>query len=525
MYGYLSEICCVKFRNIQIVVALVSVAIIALIGVQLYWAHNAYLENEKQFNEKVSVALQEATGDMNDNLTCFEMFSRLYINPNEGFYMMKQPWESYSKFVSPEVNAPDTVTIYNPAKGPDLRYNYNSLKFSDPVSVDILFKFRMRFDDTLEFKKERDQYQSLDARNFKDVISGNQPIYKTYDTTYMKTSLDKYFKLQGVNGNFHFGVIRNDNDSLAYFSAGSKPSKLLHSEVSYPLTSDKYFSKPYRLAVYFDHSSETVLASLWVVLLSSIAIIGVLVLAFIYFISTILRQKKLSQMKNDFIDNMTHEFNTPISNIALSIETLFENEIPGQDKIRNILQIIGSENERLRENVERVLQIAAVEKENFNLKPESIHLDTLIRKVLAIFEIRIANGQGRIEYVNNCTEEQLYADETHIINMIYNLIDNALKYGGSNPVVVIDTRNTASEFVISVTDNGIGMTKEETRRIFEKFYRAQAGNIQDVKGFGLGLSYVKNIVMAHHGHIEVASEWGKGTCFEVYLPFNYLVKK
>jgi len=515
----------VKLRNIQLVVALVSVAIVALIGVQLYWAHNAYLENEKQFNDKVTVALKEATSDINDNLTCFEMFSRLYINPNEGFYLLKQPWENYSKFVSPDVSPPDTVTIYNPVKGPDLRYNYNSLKFSDPVTVDILFRFRMRFNDTLEFQKERNEYKSLNARNFRDIISGTQSIEKTYDTTYMKTSLDKYFKLQGVNGSFHFGVIRNDNDSVAYASAGTKIPKLSGSKTAYPLTSDKYFSKPYRLAVYFDDKGETVLASLWLVLLSSIAIIGLLILAFIYFFQTILRQKKLSQMKNDFIDNMTHEFNTPISNIALSIETLFENDIPDRDRMRNILQIIGSENERLRENVERVLQIAAVEKEHFNLKPEYIHLDTLIKKVLAIFEIRISNGQGRIEYVNKCTEEQLYADETHIINMVYNLVDNALKYGGSDPIVEIETRNVGNEFVISVKDKGIGMTKEETKRIFEKFYRAQAGNIQDVKGFGLGLSYVKNIVQAHKGHIEVTSEPGKGTCFEVYLPVNYLAKK
>ena len=238
-----------------------------------------------------------------------------------------------------------------------------------------------------------------------------------------------------------------------------------------------------------------------------------------------MQQKKLSKMKNDFIDNMTHEFNTPISNIGLSIETLFENDSINNEKSKRILNIIANENERLRENVERILQIAAVDKDVFNLKPESIPIESLIKKVLSDFDLRIENAHAKINYTNRCTEDKLFADETHLINVLYNLIDNAIKYSNDSPVIDIYTENRKGELVITIKDNGKGIAKDELKKIFEKFYRITDANIQDVKGFGLGLSYVKNIVIAHKGRIEVNSELGKGTQFDIFIPFNYLLIK
>ena len=247
----------------------------------------------------------------------------------------------------------------------------------------------------------------------------------------------------------------------------------------------------------------------------------VIIAAFYVTVSTILRQKKLSEIKNDFINNMTHEFKTPLATISLAVDALRnEKVIHDQQKSEYFSGIIKEENRRMNKQVEAILQAALLEKQElqFNLQP--VHVHSIIRDVLENFQLQLEEKQGKIDLQLNARNDLLEADEVHFTNLISNLVDNAIKYSKDQILIKITTHNSSRNWIMRIEDNGIGMNKETQRRIFEKFYRAHTGNIHNVKGFGLGLSYVKTVVDAHHGKIKVESTVGKGTVFLLEIPLK-----
>jgi two-component system phosphate regulon sensor histidine kinase PhoR len=235
------------------------------------------------------------------------------------------------------------------------------------------------------------------------------------------------------------------------------------------------------------------------------------------------RQKKLSEIKNDFINNMTHEFKTPISTISLAVDAL-KNEKVQRDaqKLSYFSGIIKEENQRMNRQVETILKSALLDRQEvqLNIKPLNVH--EIIRDVADNFALRLHEKQGTLEIDLKAENDLIQADEVHISNIINNLLDNAVKYSKENvpPRICIQTSSGNKRFIIKIEDNGIGMSRETLKRMFEKFYRAHTGNIHNVKGFGLGLSYVKNVVDAHHGIIKADSTIGKGSCFIIELPFK-----
>jgi len=247
----------------------------------------------------------------------------------------------------------------------------------------------------------------------------------------------------------------------------------------------------------------------------------IIISAFYVTVSTLVRQKKLSEIKNDFINNMTHEFKTPLATISLAVDAL-KNEKVANDRARSdyFSGIIKEENKRMNKQVETILQAALLDRQELQLNLQYIHVNKIIEDALENFQLQLQEKQGRYELQLNAKHDLLRADEVHFTNLISNLIDNAVKYSKDGLVIRIATHNTAKNLVIRIEDNGIGMNKEPQRRIFEKFYRAHTGNVHDVKGFGLGLSYVKTVVNAHHGKIKVESTIGKGTAFTMEFPFK-----
>jgi two-component system phosphate regulon sensor histidine kinase PhoR len=246
-----------------------------------------------------------------------------------------------------------------------------------------------------------------------------------------------------------------------------------------------------------------------------------IIFAFISSVVIMLRQKKLSDVKNDFINNMTHEFKTPIATISLASDAIVnEKVINNKTQIEDFIRIIKEENQRMNTHVEHVLQMALLEKKEFNLKPEKVDLHALLMDAVSKIKLQLDNRQGMIS--TDFTEQRiiLYADSNHLLNIFINLLENAIKYTILPPKIIIKTYISQQKACISFTDNGIGMSKEDISKIFDKFYRVAKGNIHNVKGFGLGLSYVKAMVMAHNGSVKVKSELGKGSCFEVILPLT-----
>jgi two-component system phosphate regulon sensor histidine kinase PhoR len=240
--------------------------------------------------------------------------------------------------------------------------------------------------------------------------------------------------------------------------------------------------------------------------------------AFFITIRALLNQKKLSEIKSDFINNMTHEFKTPLATISLAVDALKnEKVINDRTKMNYFSGIIKDENKRMNKQVETILQAALLDKQEIQLNESEVHAHDLIHTVINNISLPLAEKKGRIEIHLNATNDLIMADEVHFTNIINNLLDNAIKYSKENLLIKLSTCNFNNHIRIKIEDNGIGMNKETLHRIFEKFYRAHTGNIHNVKGFGLGLSYVKSIVDAHKGKIKAESNLGKGSCFTIEL--------
>jgi two-component system phosphate regulon sensor histidine kinase PhoR len=244
-------------------------------------------------------------------------------------------------------------------------------------------------------------------------------------------------------------------------------------------------------------------------------------LFFGYTITVILRQKRLSEVKNDFINNMTHELKTPISTISLSSEMILKGDFSkDEEKLKRYATIIYKENKRLENQVERVLNVAKLDQEQLVLKKETVDLHELLEEAKDNFLFNQLEQGGEIVLQLEASPCSIYADMVHITNVVYNLLDNAIKYCDKIPAINVHTTTEKEGVSIRFEDNGLGIKREDIKLIFDKFYRVPTGNIHNVKGFGLGLFYVKLIIEAHHGKIQVKSKLGEGTTFSIWLPYR-----
>ena len=346
-------------------------------------------------------------------------------------------------------------------------------------------------------------------------------INENLDPYYIETMLTREFKNEEINLDFEYSLYDCFNDSVVYTKAvyinegqaiqREEPS----AAVSWKSNDGHYFS------IHFPNKSAMVQSRLNFWIFSSFILI-VLITFFAYTISVILKQKRLSEIKNDFINNMTHELKTPISTIALSSDVLMKPGIENNpDRLKNYAAIIQQENNRLQKQVEKVLQIATLEKDQVDLNLQPLDLHELIEQVCRSFKPLITNKNGVITCSNNAGKSMVLADEIHLTNVLNNLLDNAVKYNHNEPRIEVSTTNLNNLIQVSIRDNGIGMSPEEQKMIFDKFYRVPTGNVHDVKGFGLGLYYVKSMVLKHRGQIQVNSKKGEGTEFILEIPLNH----
>ena len=284
-------------------------------------------------------------------------------------------------------------------------------------------------------------------------------------------------------------------------------------------------SNPCFLQVFFPHRHDYAVYSLRLVL-PSVVLVFLILLVYVVTIIVIFRQKNLNTMKSDFINNMTHELKTPISTISLAAQMLQEQDVANRspESLKQIATVIRDESKRLSIQVEKVLQMAMFEKENSTLKLTEVNINALITDVIGSFSLKVASKGGRVITRLEATDDVALVDEVHFTNVIFNLMDNALKYCGDKTLLLtVETYNVKDNLVITIEDNGIGISKDDQKRIFEKFYRVSTGNLHNVKGFGLGLAYVKKIVTEHKGTIKVESEPNIGTKFIITIPIlkNY----
>lgn len=348
----------------------------------------------------------------------------------------------------------------------------------------------------------------------------NKNIEKKISVGLIDTLLKQEFAGKGISIDYEFGVFSPDRNKIVLEKTGKFHDELLFKGFSFPLFSGSGISTRDFLLIYFPQQSKYNLQSLWLMMLLSLLLVLVIIAAFSYSVFTIIRQRKLSELKNDFINNMTHEFKTPISTISLACQALSDKDIPRSNEMySDYIQIIGDENHRLGEMAEKILQTAILEKGNLHLRPEAIDMHELIADAIHKIAIQIEIRDGVISNSFNAEHPLIKADKVHLSNVIFNLLDNANKYSPRKPQITISTADAENGIHISVSDKGMGISKANQKRIFEKLYRVPTGDVHNVKGFGLGLSYVKFIVEKHEGTISVESEPGKGSTFTVFLPY------
>jgi two-component system phosphate regulon sensor histidine kinase PhoR len=365
--------------------------------------------------------------------------------------------------------------------------------------------------------------KASEANPYEGMLNFNRHLlYEHFITEPQLDSLiNLELNLRGIDTRFEFAIYNPERDIFLVEKTPGMRKSLMEKGSAARLFVRDIFTSPEYLLLYFPHEKQFLLTELWGMLLISIILIIVIVYSFTYTITTIFRQKKLSEMKNDFINNMTHEFKTPISTISLACEALSDKDILRSPEFtESYISIILEENKRLATMAEKILQTAVIEKGQLKMKRERIDLHEVITDVIKNIRIQVEIKDGVIKKQCRASNPVLTGDRVHLTNLVYNLLDNANKYSPRKPVIIVRTENNANGIQLTIEDNGIGISKGEQKKIFDKLYRVPTGNIQDVRGFGLGLSYVKAIVEEHHGRISLDSEINKGSTFKVFLPFS-----
>lgn len=333
----------------------------------------------------------------------------------------------------------------------------------------------------------------------------------------LETLIKEEFERYNLTEDFEYGIYDCFTDSVVFASRVDFDKEDFLVKPEKVAITSKFEQDGHYFGVLFPNKTAIILKQLDFWMYSSF-VIFLIVVFFSYTIFVILKHKRLSEVKSDFINNMTHELKTPISTISLSAEALNNAEITKQpERYFQYINIIKNENNRLRSQVDKVLQIATLSPKKVNIKRERIDLHEVIRKAENTFSINIEEAGGTLNTRLNATNSIINGDLVHITNVIYNLLDNARKYTDKEPVITIETTNKEEEIIVKVKDNGVGIERSQLRMIFDKFYRVPTGNLHNVKGFGLGLFYVDTIIKAHRAKIKVDSRVGEGSTFTLYF--------
>jgi two-component system phosphate regulon sensor histidine kinase PhoR len=368
-------------------------------------------------------------------------------------------------------------------------------------------------------KKRSIEFQNMSDQMINEVYQWEKTL--ELDSNEIDYTLRQALAYSGIQTPYEYAVIKNGTVQNGTFKKSQK-NDFLKSKYMVRLFPDNIIRQDLILSVIFPERTNYVLGSMiWILggsMLFSLFILATFALS-LYFI---IRQKKISEMKSDFINNMTHEFKTPIATISLAADTITNSKvIKDEASIRHFIGMIKKENSRMNKKVETILQIASLDKKEIEFKYENVSIHTIIEHALETIEIQVHQRNGKIRLSLNAEHPFIYGDGEHLTNLVNNLLDNAIKYSPDSPEIIITTGNNEKGIILSVEDKGIGMTKAVQSKIFERFYRQSSGNVHDVKGFGLGLNYVRSIIEAHKGNITVYSEPGKGSRFEIFLPFNW----
>jgi two-component system phosphate regulon sensor histidine kinase PhoR len=515
-----------KKQVIIIIIGLVSIAMATLIGIQVFWIRNSIQLREANFRRSVDEAVSSAL----IKLEKIEFARRINSNdPNQHFNSQRSiGGMQHSDEEKSELND-SGIRMIKQANDSTLGIQGNpggKIDSQDNRLPSDLGTPSMTAPDPRLSKPdiESQRRQNMLMSRIMNQVLGSEmkkDIEQRFSVGLIDTLLKEEFIIKGITLAYEFGVFNPGRNKIVLEKTGQFHDLLLQKGYSFPLMPVNGITTTDFLLVYFPDKSKHAFMNLWGMLLVSLALVVIIISAFAYSMFTIIRQRKLTELKNDFINNMTHEFKTPISTVSLACQALTDKDFPRSDDMyENYINIIEDENRRLGIMAEKILQTAILEKGKLALRLETIDLHSLISDVIKNISIQVEIRDGAITTSFQAENYYLKADKMHFSNLIYNLLDNANKYSPRKPQIHISTSDIENGILIRVKDNGIGISKVNQKKIFEKLYRVPTGDVHNVKGFGLGLSYVKFVVEKHGGTISVESEVNKGSIFTVFMPYN-----
>ncbi len=529
-------------RIFVLLLVLMSVSLIGIIFIQYFFILKNYDENNKQFSINVNYVLEETTSDVERNE--FRKYVRKFRDLIANEALVDVDTLSIQNLI---------IIDENPEKRETIIYKNGVIEENL-----IIPKTKSYYDDIIDVISDREnisikrlsnqrEEKVFSNRRIEDNLSPEQFLLKVgkiskskevlFESAYNDISkrnpieerigdVNKFEKiiernLERMNINLDFEYAIFDQDSITKIS--SEKFDLSNQSYSSLIFKDENDLSNYSLKVAFPGRTPFLLGSLVSVIITSIIFTSIIIIAYVTTILLLLRQRQISQIKTDFINNMTHEFKTPIATINLALSAIKNPKtIVNKEKVKKYLQMIYDENNRMHDQVENVLMISHLERNQLNIEKTKQDINEIIDLAISHVSLIVENNNGNIITEKNADNSIVIGNETHLINVMVNILDNAIKYNDNSPEILIKTLNIGGRILIEIKDNGIGMNKAVQSKIFEKFYRKQTGDLHDVKGHGLGLAYVKKIIAFHNGNINVDSAVGKGSKFTIQ--FNTLTK-
>ena len=529
-------------RIFVLLLVLMSVSLIGIIFIQYFFILKNYEENNKQFSINVNYVLEETTSDVERNE--FRKYVRKFRDLIANEALVDVDTLSIQNLI---------IIDENPEKRETIIYKNGVIEENL-----IIPKTKSYYDDIIDVISDREnisikrlsnqrEEKVISNRRIEDNLSPEQFLLKVgkiskskevlFESAYNDISkrnpieerigdINKFEKiiernLERMNINLDFEYAIFDQDSITKIS--SEKFDLSNQSYSSLIFKDENDLSNYSLKVAFPGRTPFLLGSLVSVIITSIIFTSIIIIAYVTTILLLLRQRQISQIKTDFINNMTHEFKTPIATINLALSAIKNPKtIVNKEKVKKYLQMIYDENNRMHDQVENVLTISHLERNQLNIEKTKQDINEIIDLAISHVSLIVENNNGNIITEKDADNSMVIGNETHLINVMVNILDNAIKYNDNSPEIFIKTLNIGDRILIEIKDNGIGMNKAVQSKIFEKFYRKQTGDLHDVKGHGLGLAYVKKIIAFHNGNITVDSAVGKGSKFTIQL--NTLTK-
>lgn len=501
----------------SVIFTLLILSVCFILVLQGLWIRNFYLQKQEEFGKTIYAALENVTLKLRERQNLGEIKQNISLDtvPVTKQLIIKKPLVSGANIHIQVRNEKKSLTEI---KAMDITGLKNEMR--EVTRKDSAVFVVTRGDSAGKQKKTINRYANVNDKEMQLLIEKMITEIRITDTDErnpdtLKQIIKRVFENKGLFLPFEFAlkkVFKNKDETLAKSEGYNNNLKSYISDLS----ANNVFSTHNFLFVQFPKQESYLLSSIKNMVLLSLVFSLIIMGVFYYTIRLIINQKKLGEIKNDFVNNMTHELKTPIATNSLAIDALANPLIKNDDeKYNDYIRILKEENEKLNVHVERVLQIALLDKGELPLNKKPLDLALLVEQVVEQFKLRISEQKAEVRINRANHALVVLGDERHLQTVFSNLLDNALKYGSEACTIIIDALRKENEIIIRIKDNGPGIAKEHREKVFEKFYRIQGGNLHDVKGFGLGLSYVKSIVESHQGSITLTSEVGRGTEFTI----------